>query len=84
MSLAPLKSHTGDPDKTRETGRLTLDWVKEVASRGAGEIVLNCMNRDGVRKGYDIAQLKAVREICGVTARWRPRSSTNLLSLFLI
>jgi len=24
------------------------------------------MNRDGVRKGYDIAQLKAVREICGV------------------
>ena len=61
-----VKSHTGDPDKTRETGRLTADWVKEVVSRGAGEIVLNCMNRDGVRKGYDIAQLKAVREICDV------------------
>ncbi len=61
-----VKSHTGNPDKTRETGRLTLDWVKEVVSRGAGEIVLNCMNRDGVRKGYDIEQLKAVREICDV------------------
>ena len=29
--------------------------------RGAGEIVLNCMNNDGVRRGYDIDQLKAVR-----------------------
>jgi cyclase len=43
-----------------------LDWVQEVVSRGAGEIVLNCMNRDGVRKGYDIDQLKAVRAICDV------------------
>lgn len=61
-----VKSHTGDPDKTRETGRETLDWVKEAVSRGAGEIVLNCMNQDGVRKGYDIRQLKKVREICSV------------------
>jgi len=61
-----VKSHTGDPDKTRETGRLTLDWVQEVVKRGAGEIVLNCMNRDGVRKGYDIDQLKAVRAVCEV------------------
>lgn len=59
-----VRSHTGDPDKMRKTGRLTLDWAAEVAARGAGEIVLNCMNQDGVRKGYDIAQLKAVREIC--------------------
>ena len=34
--------------------------------RGAGEIVLNCMNVDGVRKGYDIAQLQAVRAVCKV------------------
>ncbi|WP_298912647.1 imidazole glycerol phosphate synthase subunit HisF [uncultured Algimonas sp.] len=61
-----VKSHTGDPGRTRETGRDTLDWVREVQDRGAGEIVLNCMNRDGVRKGYDIAQLKAVRGICDV------------------
>ena len=61
-----VKSHTGDPDKMRETGRLTVDWVKDVILRGAGEIVLNCMNQDGVRKGYDIEQLKAVRAVCDV------------------
>lgn len=61
-----VKSHTGDPDKTKETGWETLAWVAEATERGAGEIVLNCMNQDGVRKGYDIEQLKAVRAICPV------------------
>ena len=61
-----VKSHTGDPDKTRETGRATIDWVSEATTRGAGEIVLNCMNQDGVRQGYDIAQLSAIRAICPV------------------
>jgi len=54
--------YTGDPDKTRHSGRNTLDWVREVQERGAGEIVLNCMNQDGVRQGYDIRQLELVRE----------------------
>ena len=54
--------YTGDPSKTQATKRRTLDWAKEAAERGAGEIVLNCMNQDGMRQGYDIAQLKAVRE----------------------
>ena len=58
--------YTGDPDRTRPSDRRTLDWVREVQERGAGEIVLNCMNRDGVRKGYDIAQLKAVRAVAEV------------------
>ena len=61
-----VKSHTGDPDKTLETGRKTIDWVKEATRRGAGEIVLNCMNQDGVRKGYDIKQLSKVRKVCPV------------------
>ena len=52
---------TGDPNRTRNTTRRTLDWVREVQERGAGEIVLNCMASDGVRQGYDIAQLSAVR-----------------------
>ena len=34
--------------------------------RGAGEIVLNMMNQDGVRNGYDLAQLKLVRQACHV------------------
>ena len=53
--------YTGDPNKTTRSGRITIDWVKEVQERGAGEIVLNCMNQDGVRKGYDLEQLKLVR-----------------------
>ena len=61
-----VRSHTGDPNKQRETGRETLAWVKEACDRGAGEIVLNCMNQDGVRKGYDIKQLAAVRKVCAV------------------
>jgi len=56
--------YTGDPDKTSRSGRSTIDWVREVQQRGAGEIVLNCMNQDGVRKGYDLAQLSLVRAHC--------------------
>lgn len=58
--------YTGDPARSRWSARRTLDWVSEVQERGAGEIVLNCMNRDGVRKGYDLVQLVTVREICQV------------------
>ena len=49
--------YTGDEKKMRSVGYKTVDWAKEAVSRGAGEIVLNCMNQDGVRNGYDIAQL---------------------------
>jgi imidazole glycerol-phosphate synthase subunit HisF len=57
---------TGDPDRARNTARRTLDWVREVQERGAGEIVLNCMASDGVRQGYDVDQLSAVRAVCKV------------------
>jgi cyclase len=56
--------YTGDPDKTAAARRSTADWVTEVQSRGAGEIVLNCMNQDGVRRGYDVLQLATLRERC--------------------
>jgi cyclase len=58
--------YTGDPDKTTAAQRRTLDWVREVQDRGAGEIVLNCMNQDGVRQGYDCVQLAAVRGVSDV------------------
>lgn len=57
---------TGDETRTQKTSWKTLDWVKEIQQRGAGEIVLNCMNQDGVRKGYDLEQLQKVREVCTV------------------
>jgi imidazole glycerol-phosphate synthase subunit HisF len=61
-----VASHTGDPGRTHYGRRATLAWVREVQERGAGEIVLNCMDSDGVRDGYDLEQLAAVREICAV------------------
>ena len=61
-----VRSHTGDPAKTRALPRRTLDWVVEAQQRGAGEIVLNCMGNDGVRTGYDLEQLRAVRALCRV------------------
>lgn len=54
--------YTGDPDKTAAAQKRTVDWIREAQERGAGEIVLNCMNQDGVRAGYDNNQLRAVRE----------------------
>src|SRR3990167_6113995 len=39
--------YTGDEHTIRSSQRKTVDWVQEVQSRGAGEIVLNCMNQDG-------------------------------------
>jgi cyclase len=57
---------TGDPERSRSTARHTLDWVREAQNRGAGEIVLNCMASDGVRRGYDVAQLVRVRDACRV------------------
>ncbi|MFO6422121.1 imidazole glycerol phosphate synthase subunit HisF [Motilimonas sp. KMU-193] len=61
-----VKQFTGDESRTVTTRWNTFDWVKEVQSRGAGEIVLNVMNQDGVRCGYDLEQLARVREICNV------------------
>jgi len=61
-----VHQYTGDVRRSRNTARSTLEWAEEVQRRGAGEIVLNCMASDGVRGGYDIPQLKAVREICHV------------------
>ena len=61
-----VNQFTGDEKKTRVTQWSTLDWVEEVQKRGAGEIVLNMMNQDGVRRGYDLRQLAAVRSVCRV------------------
>ncbi|MGB5165989.1 MAG: imidazole glycerol phosphate synthase subunit HisF [Woeseiaceae bacterium] len=56
--------YTGDPDKTTASARETIEWIREAQNRGAGEVVLNCMNQDGVRRGYDVAQLQRVRDNC--------------------
>jgi cyclase len=57
---------TGDESKSSKTRWQTKDWVEEVQRRGAGEIVLNVMNQDGVKQGYDIEQLSLIRTHCTI------------------
>ena len=49
-----------------DTGRDALAWLREGIGRGAGEIVLNSMDTDGVREGFDIEMLRAVCEFSTV------------------
>jgi cyclase len=45
-----------------KTGIGVMDWVKHAESLGAGEIVLNVMNADGTKEGYDIEMTAAVSD----------------------
>ena len=53
-----VKQYSGRPESMLDSGRETIGWAVEATALGAGEIVLNCMNRDGVRDGYDLDQLQ--------------------------
>jgi cyclase len=46
----------------RGTGLDAVAWAREMAARGAGEILLTSMDRDGTGSGYDLALLRAVTE----------------------
>ncbi len=58
--------YTGSESTSMNSKRKTGDWLQEVQDRGAGEVVLNCMQADGVRSGYDLAQLQIMRTLCHV------------------
>ena len=49
-----------------ETGLDAVDWAKRAVSLGAGEIVLNSINADGTKKGYDVAITRRISESVGV------------------
>ena len=53
--------YTGVESRSKASGRGTLDWIEEAQRRGAGELVLNCMDSDGTNAGYDVEQLTAAR-----------------------
>ena len=58
--------YTGDETKTISSRRDTMAWAREAQQLGAGEIVLNCMNNDGVKRGYDLTQLALVRDAVSI------------------
>ena len=49
-----------------DTGMEAISWIKRCVDLGAGEIVLNMMNQDGMRKGYDLEELSLARSHCSV------------------
>jgi imidazole glycerol-phosphate synthase subunit HisF len=48
------------------TGRDVVAWAREAVQRGAGEILLTSMDRDGTSDGYDLALTRAVSEAVSV------------------
>lgn len=48
------------------TGRDAIDWAKEAVARGAGEILLNSIDRDGTRLGFDLPLTAAIADAVAV------------------
>ncbi|HVM30556.1 MAG TPA: imidazole glycerol phosphate synthase subunit HisF [Candidatus Limnocylindrales bacterium] len=47
---------------SRDTGRDAIRWAKEAVERGAGELLLTSIDRDGTRSGYDLRLTRAVAD----------------------
>ncbi|MBO5543646.1 MAG: imidazole glycerol phosphate synthase subunit HisF [Oscillospiraceae bacterium] len=73
-------SHGGRVD----TGLDALEWIRDGISCGAGEIVLNSIDTDGVKNGFDIEMLRAVTEISSVpvVASGGAGSAKDFVTLF--
>ena len=67
-----------------ETGMDALEWIKRGVDNGAGEIVLNSIDTDGVKKGFDLEMLRAVSDIVSVPviASGGAGSKEDFLTLF--
>jgi len=48
------------------TGLDAVEWAKEAVERGAGELLLTSMDRDGTREGFDLALTKAISSSVGI------------------
>jgi cyclase len=48
------------------TGRDAVEWVREAVERGAGEVLLTSMDRDGTKDGFDVALTRAVADAVNV------------------
>lgn len=50
----------------QKTDLLAVEWVKQVAALGAGELLVTSMNQDGKQSGYDLAILEQLREVVDI------------------
>ena len=49
-----------------DTGMEAISWIKRCVEAGAGEVVVNSIDTDGVKKGFDLEMLRAVCEVVSV------------------
>ncbi len=70
ISIDVRKAEHGSTVWTRsgavDSGRRLVDWARECERRGAGELLVTSIDRDGTRSGYDIEALAAVAEAVGL------------------
>ncbi len=64
--LPPLPGRRTSPGAARLPVATWCEWVREAVERGAGEILLTSMDRDGTSDGYDLALTRAVGEAVAV------------------
>ena len=57
-----VRSHAA----TRDAARDTVEWARECEQRGAGELLVTSIDRDGTQDGYDLAQLALLRDAVGL------------------
>lgn len=48
---------------TEDTGKDAIQWMQEIERRGAGEILLTSMDRDGTKEGFDVELLKTINHL---------------------
>lgn len=65
-NIYQVQCYSGSIHHQKITSWKTLEWVKQVQKYGAGEIVLNAINQDGMKNGYDIKQLQYIRKHCKI------------------
>lgn len=67
-----------------DTGLEALDWIRQGEQVGAGELVINSMDTDGVKQGFDLELLQAVSEITAlpIVASGGAGKSEDFIELF--
>lgn len=71
VSMDVIRNASGIPQIAIDRGRRIIDitpeeWARKAVELGAGEILLNSIDHDGARKGYDIKSIKKVCEVVNV------------------
>ncbi len=64
--IAPNRWEVFTDNGRERTGLDVVEWAQKAASLGAGEILLTSVDKEGTRRGFDIALVKAVADSCPI------------------